>query len=106
MRWNLWQICLGYFKNIQGQDFLAVAKKHRRVYEQKKKEMKEVFDSYQDPLLLNPLLKVKEQVLVESKARASKRRQRTSSTRIWKGPSPIGKCSRKRRRSKCARMYY
>lgn len=61
LRWHLWQIYLGYFKNLKGQDYMPIVRKHRQAYDKLKAEMKECLENMEDPLLVNPLLKVKEE---------------------------------------------
>lgn len=63
LRWNLWQLCLGLFKGAKNIDeCLQKVRSKRKLYEKHKKEMVETLESYEDPLVHNPLLKVKEEV--------------------------------------------
>jgi len=62
LRWNIWQIQLGLFKNAKEGSYLEPVKKDRANYEKLFKEMKNSFESYEDPLMANPLLQKKEEV--------------------------------------------
>lgn len=63
LRWNVWQLCLGLFKDATNiEQCMAKVRERRKQYEKFKKAMQEAMDSYEDPLLHNPLLKVKEEV--------------------------------------------
>ena len=62
LRWNIWQIQLGLFKNVKDGRYLESVKKDRSNYEKLFKEMKNSFESYEDPLMSNPLLQRKEEV--------------------------------------------
>lgn len=61
LRWHVWQIYLGYFKNLKSQDYMPIVRKHRQQYDKLKAEMKDCVENMEDPLLVNPLLKVKEE---------------------------------------------
>lgn len=63
LRWNIWQLCLGLFKNAKTiEECLQKVRNKRKAYEKHKKEMLDIIESYEDPLVHNPLLKVKEEV--------------------------------------------
>lgn len=64
LRWNVWQVSLGLFKDAKTiEEILSKVREKRKLYEKLKKIMEEAMDSYEDPLLHNPLLKVKEEVV-------------------------------------------
>ena len=54
---------LGLYKDAKTiEDCMEKVREKRKLYAEFKKSMQEAMDSYEDPLLLNPLLKVKEEV--------------------------------------------
>ena len=62
LRWNIWQIQLGVFKNAKDDSYLESVKKDRSNYEKLFRDMKTSMESYEDPLMANPLLQKKEEV--------------------------------------------